>query len=312
MAQDFLSSILEALMPATGMEQPMGLGGPERFSPNGIMNGPAVRPPMTPPPGMSVQTQPLPVSDEIAKIFAPAYQQPTSAPAPGPRPMPRPMAPPVQQQMPDGATDDRISGADVQRFIRSVATGAGRADPRAPAAAAVAQGAMGALQNSYGEKERERMIAEQQAERRRVNDLRGEREARLQERMIAEQEDRRRREARADRVADSNINYRNTQTRRITDPQLDNKDRIALERLIRDRERDLRREIDNGRLDEKTAKIKLDEYKRQIEDEFKAKKPRIAPQPTTPEPGSVYRHNGKTYRLKPGADPTKPESYEVN
>lgn len=312
MAQDFLSSILEALMPATGMEQPMGLGGPERFSPNGIMNGPAVRPPMTPPPGMSVQTQPLPVSDEIAKIFAPAYQQPTSAPAPGPRPMSRPMAPPVQQQMPDGATDDRISGADVQRFIRSVATGAGRADPRAPAAAAVAQGAMGALQNSYGEQERERMIAEQQAERRRVNDLRGEREARLQERMIAEQEDRRRRETRADRVADSNINYRNTQTRRITDPQLDNKDRIALERLIRDRERDLRREIDNGRLDEKTAKIKLDEYKRQIEDEFKAKKPRIAPQPTTPEPGSVYRHNGKTYRLKPGADPTKPESYEVN
>lgn len=312
MAQDFLSSILEALMPATGMEQPMGLGGPERFSPNGVMNGPAVRPPMTPPPGMSVQTQPLPVSDEIAKIFAPAYQQPTSAPAPGPRPMSRPMAPPVQQQMPDGATDDRISGADVQRFIRSVATGAGRADPRAPAAAAVAQGAMGALQNSYGEQERERMIAEQQAERRRVNDLRGEREARLQERMIAEQEDRRRRETRADRVADSNINYRNTQTRRITDPQLDNKDRIALERLIRDRERDLRREIDNGRLDEKTAKIKLDEYKRQIEDEFKAKKPRIAPQPTTPEPGSVYRHNGKTYRLKPGADPTKPESYEVN
>lgn len=309
MAQDLLSSILEALMPATGMEQPMGLGGPERFSPNGTFRGPSVQP-IAPPPGMSVQTQPLPVSDEIRRAFEPAYQPP--APGPATRPMPRPMAQPVQQQMPDGATDDRISAADVQRFIRSVATGAGRADPRAPAAAAVAQGAMGAMQNSYGEQERERMIAEQQAERRRVNDLRGEREARLQERMIAEQEDRRRRETRADRVAESNINYRNVQSRRITDPQLDNKDRIALERLVRDKERDLRREIDNGRLDEKAAKTKLEEYKRQIEDEFKAKKPRVAPQQTVPEPGNVYRHNGKTYRLKPGADPTKPESYEVN
>lgn len=162
MADDLLSSILQALMPATGMEQPMGLGGPERFSSNGAMNGPSVRPPITPPPGMSVQNQPLPVSDEIAKIFAPAYQQPTSAPVPGPRPMPRPAVaaprPPVQQEMPDGATDNRITGADVQRFIRSVATGAGRADPRAPAAAAVAQGAMGALQNSYGEVQREKAL----------------------------------------------------------------------------------------------------------------------------------------------------------
>lgn len=317
MAQDFLSSILEALMPATGMEQPMGLGGPERFSPNGIMNGPAVRPPMTPPPGMSVQTQPLPVSDEIAKIFAPAYQQPTSAPAPGPRPMSRPMAPPVQQQMPDGATDDRISGADVQRFIRSVATGAGRADPRAPAAAAVAQGAMGALQNSYGEVEREKALRLQErradvADRRADTAL----DAQLRRDNRAEQEyDRKvKRDQQVDAERQVRMRERLARIAKIDDQRLDSKDIGRIGDQVNRHARYLQVEVNNARMTPEQAEQSLQQYKRDVIEQYVKRDPAAKAPPAVgqPNPGNVYRHNGKTYRLKPGADPTKPESYEVN
>lgn len=321
MADDLLSSILQALMPATGMEQPMGLGGPERFSPNGAMNGPSVRPPITPPPGMSVQNQPLPVSDEIAKIFAPAYQEPTSAPVPGPRPMPRPAVaaprPPVQQEMPDGATDNRITGADVQRFIRSVATGAGRADPRAPAAAAVAQGAMGALQNSYGEVQREKALKlnERRAD---IADRRADTalDAQLRRDYRAEQEfDRKtKRDQQADAERQVRIRERLARIAKIDDQRLDSKDIGRIGDQVNRHARYLQVEVNNARMTPEQAEQSLQQYKRDVIEQYVKRDPAAKAPPAVgqPDPGSVYRHNGKTYRLKPGADPTKPESYEVN
>lgn len=289
MADDLLSSILQALMPATGMEQPMGLGGPERFSPNGAMTGPSVRPPITPPPGMSVQTQPLPVSDEIAKIFAPAYQQPASAPVPSPRPLPRPVPGPMvrppqtPQEMPDGAADNRITGADVQRFIRSVATGAGRADPRAPAAAAFAQGAMGSLQNSYGELQREKALRLQErradiADRRADTAL----EAQLRRDHRAEQEYNRKvkRDQHADAERQVRMRERLARIAKIDDQRLDSKDIGRIGDQVNRHARYLQVEVNNARMTPEQAEQSLQQYKRDVIEQYVKRDPAAKAPPT--------------------------------
>lgn len=308
---DLLSLLASVLNPEPEVGAPVrpeigaGGGGPverppivpgARFSPDGMlmpkpevggdyMAGP-VPPPNSGPPQM-------PVADGLRRMFQP--------------PQPAPQQAPVQ-------TPGAISGNDVQRFIRSVMTGAAKADPSAPKFSAFAQGGAGAMQNSYGEIEREKALKAQQDERRRVNDLRAEREGRLQERMILTDQRNQRLDERRGQSADLADLERQTRIQRITDPQADTKDRIAIQRLIRDKERDLRREVDNARLTEKDAKSRLDQYKLEIEEQFKVKRrqpltdgqPQVKPPP--PPPGTLYPHGGDIYRFKGGEN--KLENWE--
>lgn len=334
MADDFLSSLLQALLPAATGEQPtqrMSLGGDpvgRSFSPAGALT----QPPDQKPDGVYVQaTTPerpaiipdipnpkfdtrAPVTDEIKRLFA-ADQQPPRSVMPSSARMPQTgMAPPTQE--PEG-----ITAADVQRFIRSVATGAGKADPRAPGMAAFAQGAMGSLQNSYGETEREK--AQKLAERRAdTADRRADTALQLGERRERRAEDELARRTKRDEQveAERQVRMRERLARiaKIDDQRLDSKDIGRIGDQVNRHARYLQVEVNNARMTPEQAEQSLQQYKRDVIEQYvkrdpAAKAPPAGAQPPAamqPTPGQIYRHNGQQYRLKPGADPTKPESYE--
>lgn len=337
---DLLSTLIQILAPAAGpafaareMAGPMPTGPkpsapPLRISGPGTMQQPDMASPLAVPPGMAVADNPgaMPVSDEIRKLFEPAAQpQPVAAPQPRPA-MPSPQQPlvrPTQQTgVPaDPSTTGTITAADVQRFIRSVATGAGKADPRAPGMAAFAQGAMGALQNSYGETEREK--AQKLAERRAdTADRRADTALALGERRERRAEDelarRTKRDEAVERERQVRMRERLARIAKIDDQRLDSKDIGRIGDQVNRHARYLQVEVNNARMTPEQAEQSLQQYKRDVIEQYvrrdpAAKAPPVGAQPpaaTQPTPGQIYRHNGQQYRLKPGADPTKPESYE--
>lgn len=240
------------------------------------------------------------------------YQPPTQPPAPAPRTSgwATQAAGPAADPAPASAG---ITAGDVQRFIRSVSAGAASANPSSSKLSALMQGAAGSTNHSYAEERAGQARNDKVNEQRRVADLRLDREGRLQQRDIMRDDRDQRRDARADRmdarreqsmtVGDK---LREAQLKRITDPQLDNKDKIALERLVRDKSRDLQRDVDAFRVTKEDAKTKLDEYKKQIEADFNMKRAqKVAPQ--SPGAGDasapLLRHNGKLYKFNGyGAD----------
>lgn len=331
MADDFLSSLLQALLPAATGEQPtqrMSLGGDpvgRSFSPAGALT----QPPDQKPDGVYVQaTTPerpaiipdipnpkfdtrAPVTDEIKRLFA-ADQQPPRSVMPSSARMPQTgMAPPTQE--PEG-----ITAADVQRFIRSVATGAGKADPRAPGMAAFAQGAMGSLQNSYGETEREK--AQKLAERRAdTADRRADTALQLGERRERRAEDELARRTKRDEQveAERQVRMRERLARiaKIDDQRLDSKDIGRIGDQVNRHARYLQVEVNNARMTPEQAEQSLQQYKRDVIEQYvkrdpAAKAPPVGAQPPAGTQPPIQRYNGIQYRLKPGADPTKQESYE--
>ncbi len=290
-------------------------GEPMRAS--GSMQAVTEKPEMRVPAGMSVDTRgPLPVSDALTRTLSDAYAPSRTAsvvPDSARRAsMPLGGPPPNMPQANPPAASNAITGQDVARFIRSVAMGAARVDPRSPAASAIAQGAAGSLSNSYGERQREEQIADARNRVLRQDELRAEREGRLLDKQVADGQRAERREARADALADTTKRLREQQLKRLTDPTLDNKDGIAIERLVRDRARDLRREIDAARMTEQAAQAELKLYREEMEKKFGQRQARGAA-PAAPQPYTVDQYKpGQViggYRFK-GGDPTDPNNYE--
>lgn len=321
---DLLSSLIEILAPSAMAGPPV----PNVMPPEGPTVQPVQSPRFgiggqlgqlpqpanvqpTPPPGFSVGTGALPVADEMLKMFAPPA--PTAVPMPrAPMPVPRapsqgamlPPMPPQQQQ--DNAG---ITGADVQRFIRSVATGAGRADPRAPGAAAFAQGAMGSLQNSYQEGERERAVRlnERRAD---IADRRADQALTMQQQrdLRAEQEYNRKvkRDEDVERERQVRTQERLARIAKITDQRLDSKDIGRIGDQVNRHARYLQVEVNQGRMTPEQAEKGLEEYKRDTIEKFVTRNPAARAQPGTggpqgqPNPGAVYEYQGKRYRYNNG------------
>lgn len=305
MATDLLSSILQVLLPAAtgGAVQAARAGPPDpagpmppsaRFSPDGALRqdrGPPIRPEVVPPPGIAMTDNPgtFPVSDEIKKMFEPAYQPPAPI---APRPAPAPAAPvarppmampaqpmPAQAQQPTGG----ITGADVQRFIRSVATGAGKMDPRAPGAAAVAQGAMGALQNSYGELEREK--AQKLAERRAdIADRRADTALDIQRQRDDRAERELARKAKRDEQVEAERQVRTRERlariAKIDDQRLDSKDIGRIGDQVNRHARYLQVEVNNARMTPEQAEQSLQQYKRDVIEQYVKRDPAAKAPPT--------------------------------
>lgn len=310
----------------------MRLGGPptpdRTFSLKGAMTQPQAQPPdgtyvqatapdrpaIMPEPGIGDVRSRAPVTDEIKKLFA-ADQQP---PAPARQVMPSmgrmpPTAAPAPQE-PAG-----ITAEDVQRFIRSVATGAGKADPRAPGMAAFAQGAMGSLQNSYGELEREK--AQKLAERRAdIADRRADTALVLGERRERRAEDELARRTKRDEQveAERQVRMRERLARiaKIDDQRLDSKDIGRIGDQVNRHARYLQVEVNNARMTPEQAEQSLQQYKRDVIEQYvkrdpAAKAPPAGAQPPAGQkpgeikivPGQIYRFNGKQYRLKSGVNP---------
>lgn len=289
MADNFLDSILEALMPAAGMEQPMALGGPEKFSPGVGFPQPRPQPPgpMVPPPGMSVHTgPPAPVSDQIRKAFEPAYGgPPPAAPAPVPGRVPGPIAGPVPRREPQ--EDPSVTtAADVQRFIRSVATGAARVDPRSPAAAAIAQGAAGALQNSYGEKLTEKKQARDDR-RLDIADRRADTALDAQLRRDARQEQEYNRKVKRDedvgRERDVRIQERLARISQLSDSRIRPQDITAFNTEMRGKARLIYQQVKEGTMTPEQGEKELENHRRTVIEQYARRDPGAkAPAPAAP------------------------------
>lgn len=330
---DLLSSIMELLMPSAhaATPPPEGAAVPAaRFSPNGqllgdkgpplpgrpqfatapgageVIDGPQPTIPMGPPqrpmpatpPGVTIGAPPspgAPVADEIRKLFAPAY-----APPP----------PPEAQQAPAGPNP--ITGADVQRFVRSVATGAGRANPGAPKTAAFMQGGMGSLQNSYGEIEAEKKQATADKRADRALAAQVARDQRAEEELAR----RNRRDDRVDAERQVRIKERLERIARADDQRLRPQDIGNFNRDINSRMSLLQRQVRELTKTPEQAEKELEDYRRQLVEQYLTRNPGAKPQqpgapaaPAKPNtgavvPGQIYRFNGKQYRLKPGVDPS--------
>ena len=313
---DLLSSLMEVLMPQAHAAAPIEAPVPNepRFNfTGGMLAGLPQSQPAQPPPGLSVGNGPLPVAESLRGIFAP---QPASAPPP--------MRPPVMRApMPAAAPpppDNQITGADVQRFIRSVATGAGRADPRAPGVSAFAQGAMGATQNSYAELEREKTqkLAERRAD---IADRRADAALSLQASRDQRAEDEFNRKVKRDEAVDRERQVR-TQERlariaKISDTRLDAKDIGRIGDQVNRHARYLQVEVNNARMTPEQAEQSLDQYKRDVIEQYVTRNPAARASPRgnlgTGAQDAPHRFDG----LDPDAakkrfNDLKPGDYYVN
>lgn len=314
---DLLSSLLEILAPSAAAAQPPGgppvpevdpsegpavAPSPQRFGFGGGMRQapmpvsapqPAPQPPMATPGGHG-----MPVADDMRRLFMPAA---------APQQVVRRAAPPQ-------ADPGTVTGADVQRFIRSVATGAGRADPRAPGVSAFAQGAMGATQNSYGEMEREKAqaLAERRAD---TQDRRADNALAMQGARDQRAEDEYRRKVTRDEKVDAERQVRTRERlariAKIEDQRLDSKDIGRIGDQVNRHARYLQVEVNNARMTPEQAEQSLEQYKRDTIEKFVKRDPgaKAGPAMSAPAPGAMIKHGDKTYRFK-GGDPADQNNYE--
>ena len=290
---------------------------PGPLNTSGAARGTVEAPEFRVPQGMSVDARgPLPVSDalklELEKAIAPGDGAPAGGLVRAPSSMPLGGPPPPPSQGKPQSSQGAITGQDVARFIRSVAMGAARVDPRAPIGSAIAQGAAGSLSNSYGERQREGQIADARDRARRQDELRAEREGRLLDKQIADGQRADRREDSRAALMDTTKRLREQQLNKLTDPSLKVGEKVDIERLIRDRGRDLRREVDASRMTEQAAQAELKLYRDEMEKTFgprqRPKAGSDAAQPYTIDqykPGQVIGG----YRFK-GGNPSDPNNYE--
>ncbi len=291
---------------------------PGPLNAGGVTRGTVEAPEFRVPQGMSVDTRgALPVSDalklQLEKAIAPGDGAPAGGLVRAPSSMPLGGPPPPPSQGNPQSSQGAITGEDVARFIRSVAMGAARVDPRAPIGSAIAQGAAGSLSNSYGERQREGQLTDARDRARRQDELRAEREGRLLDKQIADGERADRRESRRDALADTTKRLREQQLNRLTDPSLTNNNRIEIDKM--------RNEVKDFQKTPQEAKAEMDAYLADIEKRYGPRdRPRSsrqaapaaesggANQPYTIDqykPGQVIGG----YRFK-GGNPSDPNNYE--
>lgn len=272
---DLLQSLMEVLMPQAQAATPPG-GQPQEgplppgFRVGGGLGGLPTQQAPEPMPNLAFGKAPLPVTDSLREVFAPP-----ASPAPMRQPMPpqqmvrRPGPTPAEPQQ-------AVTGADVQRFIRSVATGAGRADPRAPGVSAFAQGAMGATQNSYAEAERDKTqaLAERRADTadRRADNALAMQGARDQR---AEDEYRRKvtRDERVDAERQVRIQERMEKIASLKDPRVRHQDIKAFNEEMRGKAKLLQMQVRDGALTPEKAEILLEEHRRNVVEQYATRNP---------------------------------------
>ena len=113
---------------------------------------------------------------------------------------------------------------------------------------------------AYGEKQREDQIRAANAQQQFQTQLAVNKDAR--------EEQKTGREAQSAKFLDT---LRMSRAMRAIDPQLDVKDRIAIERLVRDKARDLAKDADNQRIDPKDVGPALEAYTRELNEKFQLK-----------------------------------------
>ncbi len=191
-----------------------------------------------------------------------------------------------------------ITGNDVASFIRSVMTGAASVDPSRPGISAFAQGASGAMnaRDALSDKEKAARIADEDREMKiddrafdRAKDIRGESRADS-------------REKREGRLNEIKMLEATAKVMRDVDPSLDIKDRIAVERLVRDEGKRL---MDAESLSGEELQTAMETYRKDIEGRLTANKPRI----TGAQPGPAAKSGtGATSKAPTGSGDGKSQS----
>lgn len=292
---------LPGLMSLLGNDGPKAPAGPDPTLLAGLGaglggNGGAPAPRQQPmPPMQQPQQREAPV---LANALGDILRGSGAMPGPVPRPAEQlPWSQPGQQPMnvsprPAAAADpSKITGDDVASFIKSVMAGTAGVNPSAPGITAFAQGATGAISASDKMKSdaaAQKLAAEDRALK--LEDRTLARDDKDFDRGVKTSEERRavskdKRDAKSSEIG---MIKTMSEVMRNVDPQLDIKDRIAVERLVRDEGKRL---YDAEGLQGEELKTQLQLYSRDLQGRLIAKKPLIvgspapsgqAPAPATP------------------------------
>lgn len=306
---DFLKKLFSGDQGGVG---PDGLSQPPPFAPPMAAPPSGPKPqfgPPAPPPSVAGtvmgDAQPMPsgaVPDQIRKLLSGGGDAPRPAPVPYGGQMPTSAGIPRYDttiQTPAKPDPSTVTGADVSRFIRSVMTGAASGDPKASKGAAIFQGAAGATQNSYAEQQREEQQKTAQAEKRWKRDLEVAKDMRADKADArAERKDAREegRVASTDKLTAARTAYLVTKTMEKLSAELNPNQVIAVERLIRDNANYLARQGKS----EKEILPELEKQRAEIVRRIKQKDVGAAAPQAVPD----QTWGGKTYRLKPGGNPS--------
>lgn len=273
---NFIDSLTEALFGGAAQASPMGLGAP---------------PPLAAPPRPAASGAEMPTlanalgsilrNSGAASMAKPAIAPQRAAPSAPPMPAAPTLAPTVSASQP------KSTGENVASFIRAVMEGTAGVDPRSPGISAFAQGGAGAFGS------RDRVAAAEEAKKIAASD----RKMKLEDRELAQDDkafDRaiktsgeKRAVAKDKRDAKSSeITMIKTisEVMRNVDPQLDIKDRIAVERLVRDEGKRL---YEAEGLQGEELKTKMQEYSRDLQGRLISKKPSITGAPASDAPPSA-------------------------
>ncbi len=197
-----------------------------------------------------------------------------------------------------------ITGKDVQAFIRSLVSGMAAVDPRQPGLTAFAQGAAGALKgrDAFEASEAARVTAaEDRAMKlddrsfKRSTDIAGERRADA-------------REKREGRSAEIQMVKTVSDVMKNLDPTLDVKDRIAVERLVRDEGKRLQ---ESGVLDAQKLKTEMETYRQGLEDRLKAGKPTVGAGAAPANGASAAPAAGAGKTAQDAARPTTQQAFDA-
>lgn len=300
---NFIDSLTEALIGGTTIPGPMGLGAPQ---PTGADISSFLKDKLSagaprPAPQMSMAPRPMPISapqpqqseaptlaNALGSLLRGSGAAPQMAkPAMVPQRAPMSAAPAPQQQAVTPAAQPKTTGESVASFLRAVMEGTASVDPRSPGVSAFAQGASGAFGS------RDRVQAREDAAKIAASD----RAMKLEDRDLAlddkafdrtlktSQEKRAiSKDKRDGKQTEISMIKTMSDVMRNVDPQLDIKDRIAVERLVRDEGKRLR---ESESLEGEELKTKMQEYSRDLQDRLISKKPSVGGPAVPAVPGAA-------------------------
>jgi hypothetical protein len=285
--------------------QPAALGGPvPSAAPAGA----------TPPPALANAL------GAILKQSGAVPQPPKAEPA-----VERPAMAPVSRLQPTGGisapqpSQGGISGQDVSSIIKAALMGAANVNPGSPMGSAFFQGAGGAVaaQDKFSrDADASKLAAEERALRLEDRELKLDDRAWNRSKDMASEKRATSKEARDKRQADLKMLEVTSKVMKDIDPTLDIKDRIAIERLVRDEGKRL---MDKESLQGEELKTKMETYRKDIEERVKGGSGTGAlgvPEPAPAAPSGAVKPapNGTVYGATPespatggsGADKSQP------
>jgi len=300
---NLIDQLAGALFPGVStnpMMQPAALGGPVPSAA-----------PAAPPAG----AMPPPA---LANALGAILKQSGAVPTPKAEPaVERPAMAPRSRLQPSGGisapqpSQGGISGQDVSSIIKAALMGAANVNPGSPMGSAFFQGAGGAVaaQDKFS---RDAAATKQAAEDR---ELKLDDRAWSRSKDMASEKRATSKEARDERQADLKMLEVTSKVMKDIDPTLDIKDRIAIERLVRDEGKRL---MDKESLQGEELKTKMETYRKEVEERVKGGKNTLGvpgPEaPSAPEGAVKPAPNGTVYGATPespatggsGADKSQP------